>query len=116
MDQMRALHAIGLRMAIDDFGLGYSSLSYLKRFPFSILKIDKSFVTGITIVADQAIVRSVLGLAKELKMAVVAEGVETQDQLDYLRELGCDFVQGYYLHRPLDAATVTELLTQPAYA
>lgn len=117
MDQMRALHALGLRMAIDDFGLGYSSLSYLKRFPFSILKIDKSFVTGITeSPADQAIVRSVLGLAKELEMAVVAEGVETQEQLDYLRELGCEYVQGYYLHRPLDAATVTELLTQPAYA
>jgi diguanylate cyclase (GGDEF)-like protein len=104
LHQMHRLGRLGVLMAIDDFGLGYSSLSYLKRFPFSILKIDRSFVDGIAATeTDQAIVRSVLGLASDLGIAVVAEGVENDEQLTYLETHGCNIVQGYHLYPPLEA-------------
>jgi diguanylate cyclase (GGDEF)-like protein len=114
LDPMVRLRTYGLRFAIDDFGLGYSSLAYLKQFPFSILKMDRSFVAGVThLETDQAIVRSVLTLAKDLSIPVVAEGVETQAQLDQLKAMGCQFVQGYLLYRPL-AAEQIESLVAPA--
>ena len=113
--QMKRLRGLGVRMAIDDFGLGYSSLSYLKRFPFSILKIDRSFVDGIAATAtDQAIVRSVLGLASDLGIAVVAEGIENEEQLEYLHANGCDIVQGFYLYPPLPAESIAGLVGQIA--
>ncbi|HVE92950.1 MAG TPA: EAL domain-containing protein [Actinomycetota bacterium] len=111
MDRIRAL---GVRLSIDDFGRGYSSLSYLKRFPVDIIKIDKSFVAGVTdSVEDQAIIRSVITLAQELSIQVVAEGVENKMQLDYLRRIGCDIVQGFYVGTPLTGDEVPGLLERP---
>ena len=99
---MNALHARGIRMSIDDFGTGYSSLSYLKKFKISKIKIDQSFVRDITTDPDdKAIVGAIIKMADNLNMATLAEGVETQAQLDYLREQGCNQVQGYFFSRPL---------------
>jgi EAL domain-containing protein (putative c-di-GMP-specific phosphodiesterase class I) len=107
MDILNTLKNIGVRLSIDDFGTGYSSLSYLKRFPIDTLKIDKSFVSDITTdPSDKAIVAAITVMAQQLKLEVVAEGVETKEQLDFLRELQCDFVQGYYFSKPLPADAV----------
>lgn len=109
---MNKLHARGIRLSIDDFGTGYSSLSYLKKFKVYKLKIDKSFVQDITTdEEDKAIVAAIIGMAKKLGMQTIAEGVETAEQLDYLREQACDEAQGYYYSRPIPAAEMTKLLT-----
>lgn len=101
---LTSMHEIGISLSIDDFGTGYSSLSYLKLFPIDNLKIDRSFVSNITSDStDAAISASVIMLAHSMNLKVVAEGVETQDQLDLLRRQGCDFVQGYLFSRPLSA-------------
>ena len=103
IDQMLGeMKEMGVKIAIDDFGTGYSSFSYLHRFPIDILKIDGSFIrTMEQNPKSLAIVRSLIGLAKSLGMEVVAEGVETSEQAQRLREMGCDFAQGYYYSRPL---------------
>jgi diguanylate cyclase (GGDEF)-like protein len=104
---MDRLHALGVRLSIDDFGTGYSSLSYLKRFKVSKLKIDQSFVHGVTEDAeDQAIVAAIVSMARSLGMRTIAEGVETAGQLEFLRARGCDEVQGYWFARPLAAEEV----------
>jgi diguanylate cyclase (GGDEF)-like protein len=103
------LRDTGIKIAIDDFGTGYSSLSYLKKFPLSVLKIDKSFVDDVPQCAeDVAIVSAVLSLASGLKLVVVAEGVESDAQLEFLKAKGCDLVQGYLTGRPMNVATFQE--------
>jgi diguanylate cyclase (GGDEF)-like protein len=98
------LKAIGVRLALDDFGTGYSALSYLKRFPLDIVKIDRSFINGLgRDGGDSAIVGAVVGMAGALGLEVVAEGVETEEQLACLRDLGADYAQGFYFSRPLPA-------------
>jgi diguanylate cyclase (GGDEF)-like protein/PAS domain S-box-containing protein len=101
---MDNLHERGIRMSIDDFGTGYSSLSYLKKFKVYKLKIDQSFVRDISIdVEDKAIVKAIIMMAHSLGLQTIAEGVETEEQLSYLREQGCDEIQGYYYSKPLRA-------------
>jgi len=101
----------GIKVSIDDFGTGYSSLSYLKRMPISELKIDRSFVDGIADQPDdRAIASAILGMAHTLGLSVVAEGVETEEQLAVLAGLNCDVAQGYYFHKPMEEARFRELL------
>ena len=111
VEQLHSMKSLGVQLSIDDFGTGYSSLSYLSRFPIDVLKIDRSFVNDITRDAsDAAIVASIIALAHNLKLAVIAEGVETREQLDYLRRHGCDEMQGYLFSRALPAADFEQLL------
>jgi diguanylate cyclase (GGDEF)-like protein/PAS domain S-box-containing protein len=108
---LQALKDLGVTLALDDFGTGYSSLSHLQRFPIDTLKIDQSFVRDLTTHADAAgIVSAVIGMGNSLHMRVVAEGVETREQLVFLREHGCPEAQGYYFSRPVVASQLTRLL------
>ncbi|MET0321288.1 MAG: EAL domain-containing protein [Duganella sp.] len=110
---LHRLKDIGVSISLDDFGTGYSSLGYLKRFPIDTLKIDKSFVDDVTTSAsDAAIALSVISLAHNLNMQVIAEGVETREQMQFLAERGCDEMQGYYFSRPIDADAFTTLLRE----
>ena len=108
---LRALKDMGVQLALDDFGTGYSSLSYLKRFPINTLKIDQSFVHDLTTDADDAsIVSAVISMGKSLNMRVVAEGVETRAQLEFLQEHSCPEGQGFYFSHPVVAGEVSQLL------
>jgi diguanylate cyclase (GGDEF)-like protein/PAS domain S-box-containing protein len=110
---LMALRELKVGVSIDDFGTGYSSLSYLKRFPVTTLKIDRSFVSDVvTNSADAGIVRAVVAMAHGLKLNVIAEGVETKEQFAYLRENGCDALQGYWFSRPLPVESVDGLLAE----
>jgi EAL domain-containing protein (putative c-di-GMP-specific phosphodiesterase class I) len=102
---LQAIRAMGLTVAIDDFGTGFSSLSYLSRFPVDTLKIDRSFVLDMTTSPEGlALVSTIINLAHALKLKVVAEGVDSDDQLRLLRVLGCDEMQGYLFSPPLPGA------------
>jgi predicted signal transduction protein with EAL and GGDEF domain len=101
-EELASLREMGLRLSLDDFGTGYSSLSYLKRFRFDVLKIDRSFVAGLPQDADDvSLVKAILAMARGLDLRVLAEGVETRAQLDFLTAQGCDFAQGYLIARPM---------------
>jgi diguanylate cyclase (GGDEF)-like protein len=110
---LQQLHTLGLKLSIDDFGTGYSSLSYLKHLPIDILKIDRTFVMGLPDnKEDTAIVNVIIGLARALKLEIVAEGIETKAQLDFLAQKGCDYVQGYYYSKPVPNDEFIRLLQQ----
>ncbi len=109
---MNALSDLGVILALDDFGTGFSSLSYLKRLPLDIIKIDRSFVSGIGIdKTDEAIVDATIVLAKRLNMHCIAEGVETTQQLEYLTKRQCHYIQGYLYSKPVDAKTIRDFLS-----
>ena len=107
----------GIRLAIDDFGTGYSSLSYLQRLPLDILKIDRSFIARIHLepADNRNIVEAIVSLAHKLNLTVVAEGIETPEQHRILREIGCDFGQGYYYSPPVPAREALTLLREGSF-
>lgn len=110
--KLKELKAIGLDLAVDDFGTGYSSLSYLKRFPIDTLKIDQSFVADLNSPDGAAIIDAILALSKTLKLRVIAEGIETFEQMRYLVDMKCDLLQGFYLSMPVYPEEVPNLLRQ----
>ena len=116
-EMLNELKALGSQLAIDDFGTGYSSFSHLHRFPIDTLKIDRAFVSRMDTSRESSeIVRTILSLAHNLKMSVVAEGVETSSQIKQLRNLGCEYGQGYFLHRPMPAADAGQLIAEEMQA
>ncbi len=111
MNQLTRLHQLGVHLAIDDFGVGYSSLGYLRDFPVDLLKIDRSFITDVIERHDDAVItRAVINLAHNLGIEVVAEGVETAEQLRFLKNHRCDLIQGYFISRPVPAAELEKAL------
>jgi EAL domain-containing protein (putative c-di-GMP-specific phosphodiesterase class I) len=109
--KLAQLRALGFQLSLDDFGTGYSSLSYLHRFPFTNLKIDRSFVNRMDTENDgQTIVQTIVTLSHQLGLTVVAEGIETASQLRCLRELGCEYGQGYFFSPPIEATAASHLL------
>ena len=108
---LQELHGLGVKLAVDDFGTGYSGLTYLRRFPIDVLKLDRSFMVG----DDERIsafdfIKAFVDMAHALNLAVVAEGVETQDVVEFLRSAACDEAQGYHFARPLTLAGLREWL------
>jgi EAL domain-containing protein (putative c-di-GMP-specific phosphodiesterase class I) len=111
--RLRQIRALGVSLSIDDFGTGYSSLAYLKRLPLNTLKIDRSFIQDIPkATQDMEIVQAIIVMAHSLHLQVVTEGVESFEQYDFLERLGCDFVQGYLLSRPVPLAELRPVLNE----
>jgi EAL domain-containing protein (putative c-di-GMP-specific phosphodiesterase class I) len=111
MNALRTMRAMGATVGIDDFGTGYSSLAYLRQFPLDFLKIDRTFIQDLCTSGEtRAVVAAIIDLSHALNLTVVAEGVETVDQLDELMKLGCDQVQGYLIARPSGPAAVTPII------
>jgi EAL domain-containing protein (putative c-di-GMP-specific phosphodiesterase class I) len=115
LQRLIEIRNLGISISIDDFGKGYSSFNRLKTFPIDILKIDMDFVRGITSPSkkDRAIIRSIIQIAKNLNIAVLAEGVETKEQYTYLKDNGCDMIQGYYFYKPMPANEIENLISNP---
>jgi EAL domain-containing protein (putative c-di-GMP-specific phosphodiesterase class I) len=107
---LNELRSFGIGIAIDDFGTGYSSLSYLRRFPVTSVKIDRSFINELTTSHDSGLVKSIIHIAEALGLSTIAEGVETNDQLDLLAAIDCRLAQGFYLGRPQPREHIDELL------
>jgi len=113
IEVLRKLHSMGIRISIDDFGTGYSALNYLAQFPVDVLKIDQSFIQMIGVKeASKKIIEMVKALANHLGIIVVAEGVENIEQLEFVKSINCEFAQGFYFSKPLDAKSATELLNE----
>ena len=110
VDTLKTLRAMGVQLGLDDFGTGYSALSYLRRFPFQTIKIDRSFVTGMHESGNTEIIRAIVSLAVGLTMNVTAEGIETAEQLEGLRNLACEFGQGFYFYKPLTGEDARKIL------
>lgn len=111
LDSLEVIRSLGMEIYIDDFGTGYSSLSYLKRFPISVIKIDKSFVDNmLECQSDANLIKTIVMMGKSLELKLVAEGIETESQLQFLQSLGCDFGQGYLISHPLPSQELTALL------
>ncbi|HMQ27956.1 MAG TPA: EAL domain-containing protein, partial [Acidimicrobiales bacterium] len=112
VELLSSLRTRGIHLALDDFGQGQTSLRHLRELPLDVLKIDKVFVDGLAADEphDRAIVRAVVGLAHELGLRVIAEGIESEEQLQLLREMRADLIQGYLLHRPTDPDQISVLL------
>jgi EAL domain-containing protein (putative c-di-GMP-specific phosphodiesterase class I) len=116
INKLQALQTMGVQTSIDDFGTGYSSLKYLKHFPLDTLKIDTSFVRELTTsTTDQSIVNAIITLAHNFNLKVVAEGVETREQLDYLRECDCEAVQGYFICPPVNSIALAQFAKKKKY-
>jgi EAL domain-containing protein (putative c-di-GMP-specific phosphodiesterase class I) len=110
---LHGLKALGVRLAIDDFGIGFSSLNYLRRLPVDIVKIDRSFVSGIASQSDEwTLARGIIKLVHGLGLETVAEGVERADQRAHLQALGCRLAQGYYFARPMEPEGIRDLLAK----
>ena len=103
IEQLKTLQNTGISVALDDFGTGYSSLSYLRDLPLNVLKIDKSFIDNINHQQSKELVRSIIAIGKHMKLLTVAEGTESKEQVEMLKEMGCDYFQGYFFSRPLTA-------------
>lgn len=113
LNALNSIRALGVEIYLDDFGTGYSSLSYLKRFPISVIKIDKSFVDNmLEDPADANLIKAIITMGQSLDMKLVAEGVETQSQQEFLQRLGCDYSQGYLISKPLESESLLALLAQ----
>lgn len=114
---LQELKSLGISVAIDDFGMGYSSLNFLKRFPIDMLKIDKSFIADVfTNPDDASIVQSVISLGHNMHMKIIAEGIETQSHLHFLKERHCDLGQGFYFSPPMGAKEMTTILQHGLHA
>lgn len=113
METLSQLKELGILLSIDDFGTGYSSLSYLRRFPIDLLKIDQSFIQGINVGSgDDTLVKAIIAMGHSLNLKVVAEGVETREQLSFIHDHGCEFAQGYYFSKPVSAVEVDAILKE----
>jgi EAL domain-containing protein (putative c-di-GMP-specific phosphodiesterase class I) len=116
-DVLAELASLGVGLVLDDFGTGYSMMGYLKRMPINALKIDQSFIEGIPGDADsRAIVHAMVAVAKHFKLKIVAEGIESLEQVQYMREIGCDFAQGFFYSRSLTADSILEYLERSGTA
>lgn len=115
LQRLKDIRNLGIKISIDDFGKGYSSFNRLKTFPIDLLKIDMDFVRGITAPSkkDRAIIKSIIQIAKNLNIEVLAEGVETKEQYTYLKYNGCDMIQGYYFYKPMPANEIESLISNP---